>query len=339
MIDWLTVRAFVEAPVYGGRILSIDPDGVIEWQCEKRVSVEGSHSSSVTVRRFPLDNSLEISGNPAKFFQGHNVFGSGDIAALSRAFVLGVLERIGYRPDASEAELIDRGVLVLSRIDTTESWDFGTLARARNAVAGLSQHSHLSHRGRGSLIAEGTCVWGKGSRRWNGKAYAKGLELLKHKLPSDLVNRGQVFELAQGLVRFEFTVRSMELKRRRLDIAENWARLGVTPESLHSDLMSQLTISDAAMVDTDTLADLPPRLQAAYQLWQDGHDLRAMYSRRTFYRYRAALLAFGIDVATVQPRERSNVVPLRVVLTGSRVGVPEWARGTSLYFEPTQIAA
>jgi len=38
------------------------------------------------------------------------------------------------------------------------------------------------------------------------------------------------------------------------------------------------------------------------------------------------------------PREVSNVVPLFKVLEAVPVGVPDWAEGTPLYFEPRRIA-
>jgi II/X family phage/plasmid replication protein len=316
--------------VEAGHVASFTADGEIEWHAPKRLHLEGSHSSTITVRRFPYDNTLEISGNPAKFLQGHNLFGSDSLPDLCRSLVHAVAARLGYALSASEGSSIDRGEITLTRVDLTESWDFGTLPRALNAVRALGHHSHLSHRGRGSLVGEGTCIWGKGSRRWNGKAYAKGQELKAHRLPSEILFRDELQEYAQGLVRFEFTLRSMELKRRGLHLVQNWATLGVTPELLHTDLMGQLNISEASMIDSEQLEQLPPRLQAVYQLWKDGHDIRAIYPVRTFYRHRAALLAFGIDLALVQPRRQDNVVPLRVVLVGKPAGIPHWAVGTEL---------
>lgn len=334
MIDWLTVRVWVAARVEAGQVVCIDADGVIEWRCERRQEIPGSYSAQVTVRRNGFDGTLEISGNPAKWFQGHNVFGTDDLRGVSQAFVEAVCARLDHSLDEEERGRIREGIIVISRIDVTESWDFGTRPRALSAVAALGHCSHLSHRGRGSLVAEGTCIWGKGSRRWNGKAYSKGLELTKHRLHPELPQAAAIETVAQGLVRFEFTVRAMELKRRGLDMVCNWSKVGVTPGALHAELMSQLTISDAAMIDTHQLDELPLRLCLIYDAWKAGKDLRALLPRRTFYRHRTALLAFGIDIASVQPHQASNVVPLRVILTGQRFEVPSWSIGTSLYFEP-----
>lgn len=90
------------------------------------------------------------------------------------------------------------------------------------------------------------------------------------------------------------------------------------------------------MKEPAELDAIPARLRSVYQLWADGHDLRELFPRRTFYRHRKALLASGVDIAVKQPRETSNVVPLRVTLVGREVGVPEWARGTPLYFDPRE---
>ena len=72
-------------------------------------------------------------------------------------------------------------------------------------------------------------------------------------------------------------------------------------------------------------------------LWREGNDLRSILSRPTFYRYRQELLKHGIDIAVKQERispDFSNVVPLRTVLHAYPLTVPDWAVGTSLYFEP-----
>jgi II/X family phage/plasmid replication protein len=62
-----------------------------------------------------------------------------------------------------------------------------------------------------------------------------------------------------------------------------------------------------------------------------------MFPRNTFYRHRRALFGYGIDISIKQDRkhaEASNVVPIRVVLVGKPVTVPEWAFNTPYYFEP-----
>lgn len=335
MIDWLTIRVCSAYTVQAGFVQSVDADGVVEWRAPKRLPVEGSHSATVTVRESGMFPNLEISGNPAKFMQGHNLFGADDLQGVVSAFVRAVYARLGYEATEAELAAIDAGGVALSRIDVNRNSDFGTSPRALSAVRALAECSHLAHRGRGSLVGEGTCIWGKGSRRWNMKIYAKGLELKKHPIASTVPMLDELLEFAAGVVRQEVTVRSMELKRRGLAFVREWAILGVTPRSLFEELFGLLTISEATMNATKTPHEaLPAKLRSVVQLWQDGHDLRELFPTRTFYRHRKALLPLGIDIAVKQPRETSNVVPLVVTLVGREVGVPDWAKGTPLYFDP-----
>lgn len=339
MIDWLTLRVGIDANVQAGCVAAFTADGEIEWRSERRLPVKGSHSETVTARRFSFDDTLEISGNPAKFLQGHNVFGTDDMPGLCRAFVRAVCNRLGHSLSGDEERLIAEGWIFLTRVDVTQSWDAGNLARALNVIRALNGGGVFAHRGRGSMTQEGTVYWRQKSRRIASKAYSKGNELKAHKLPAELVERDQVQAFADGLVRFEHTFRAMELKARKLHVLQNWSSLGVTPEGLHSELMAGLSVTDCSIPSAD-LEKIPTRLRLAYDAWKAGQDLRRLFSRPTFYRYRKQLLAYGIDIAALQPSEApSNVVPLRVVIHCQPVGVPTWARGTSLYFEPDRIAA
>lgn len=332
VIDWLTFRApwSHSGQVFGGRVLSVDPEGVIDWQCLKGLPVIGSHSATVHARSMG-DGFLEISGNPAKFSQGHNVFGSTDLVGHALTLYRAVCAAVGVRLIPQDVEALSAGLFTLTRVDLTYSWDLGNVGRVRNAIRSLSHSAYLAHRGRGSLTKEGTLYFGKHSRRWALKLYAKGHELQAHRLPEGLQMRDQVEEHASGLLRVELVLRSMELKEHHFHKASAW---GHDPSEIHSRYLSKLTISETSMLDAATLDDLPSRLRLVYQSWRDGHDLRTVLPHRTFYRHRAALLAFGVDIAVKQPREETNVVPLRVVLHARPVGVPTWAIGTPLYFEP-----
>jgi II/X family phage/plasmid replication protein len=153
-----------------------------------------------------------------------------------------------------------------------------------------------------------------------------------HKLPVELDMRDQLLAYADRLLRFELRFHSLELDRHRASMVRHWG--GNTSQVLHSQAMEKLEISEAAMLKPDVIEGLAPRLAMAYQSWMAGHDLRNYFSRASFYRYRAELLKHGVDIALARPRIESNVIPLRVVLHAYPVGVPEWARGTALYFEP-----
>lgn len=93
-------------------------------------------------------------------------------------------------------------------------------------------------------------------------------------------------------------------------------------------------MSEQFSITPTDIEGLPARLLAAYELWKQGFDLRAMYPRATFYRYRGDFLKLGIDIAIRQPLKPDKGVPLVRVLKPEAIAqVPDWALGTSLYFE------
>jgi II/X family phage/plasmid replication protein len=191
----------------------------------------------------------------------------------------------------------------------------------------------LKFRGRGSFNGH-SLLFGKGSRHWSLTLYAKGPELDKHKLPASLIET-PIKAYADSLLRSEVRMLSMHLRKMKLH--KLWAWGENTALTLHQMHLSKLSISEATMLDANTLEDIPLRLRLVYQSWKDGHDLRSMFPRATFYRYRTAMLKCGIDIAVKQERQEaknSNVVPLRVVLVGQPAVIPEWAMNTPFYFEP-----
>ena len=97
-------------------------------------------------------------------------------------------------------------------------------------------------------------------------------------------------------------------------------------------------MTTTSRLSAEVLDSLKPTLRMVYDSWEAGSDLRAILPKPTFYRHRATLLPHGIDIATLVPREVSNVVPLFKVLEAVPVSIPDWAEGTPLYFEPRRIA-
>jgi II/X family phage/plasmid replication protein len=351
MIDWLTFVAPLDhlsgqgGPFWNGEVMSTMPDPelgeTIEWAKLKRMPLVGSYSQQVFISSTTDSEGLPailVSGNPAKWFQGHNVFGSDDLPGLVLEMLLRICATAGVTPSAENLRCWYAGRIELLRVDVTNSWDLLNRARVRAALKALDATAHLRHRGRGQFYGDALTFGGggknkPGSRRWSLTLYAKGPELEVHPLPVDLAD-SSLPAFADGLLRAEVRMLAMELKREELHRVSAWG--DNTAQELHARKFSGLQVSDATMLQAQVLEGLPGRLQGAYQLWRDGHDLRGIFSRATFYRYRTELLKHGIDIAVSQskPADQSNVVPLRVVLNAHPVGVPSWATGTPLYFEP-----
>lgn len=349
MIDWLKIIAPFPhpEPIYGGQVMSLDADGELEWKTIKRRSVRGSYESALHIRtamnRSAGLDFIEIDGNPAKFFQGHNLWGTDDLPGLAVATLEAVAEALGLDMPSDVRAVWETGAFELARVDIAQMFHLASRAEVLAWLRAAEQTAHLSHRGRGQLMKGSTLYFGKNSRRWGLKLYSKGEEIRAKGHKQDaILHLPSAVEYADKALRAELVLRAMELKRLGLNTMAAWiphdgVPSGVTPELLRQRL-GNLTMTTCRSLPAETLAALKPAHRAAYAAWEAGNDLREMFPRPTFYRYRKELLQHGIDIAATVPKEgTSNVVPLHRVLEAVPVGVPEWAQGTPLYFEPRPI--
>ena len=282
VIDWVTFESDCEShdPVHGGRVASFTPDGELEWSVNKRLTVEGSGSTTVQLRSVTAD-SIEFSGNITKFFQGHNVWGTDDLPALVHAW-----DRFAF----SKGFPMLLGNPILKRVDVNTSFRFASQEEALEWLRWAAHSAHWSHRGRGHLHKEGTVYWGQGSRRSSLKAYSKHLEVVSTKKAKE---GSPLFDITKGIVRVEATIRRMELERMKLAKLTEWTPL--TAKMALMSLLDRLNIPENA--PGESLLDVLPRhLKGVYAEWLYGRDPRKIYSRATAYRYRKALLERGVDI-------------------------------------------
>ena len=154
--------------------------------------------------------------------------------------------------------------------------------------------------------------------------------------PQDLQS---VTNFADCALRVELTLRGMELDRLGLSEVQNWSDGDF--EQVYISYLSGLEFSQnmKATVTIDGLEKLPARLRACVLAWSEGHDLRELYPRASWYRYRKEIMKFiNLDISLPSPKQLpdsvSNVVPLFTVIDAKPMSVPAWAHGTPLYFEP-----
>jgi II/X family phage/plasmid replication protein len=348
VIDWLTFTAPLPHanPITSGVVLSVDQAGNVEWQTMKRQTLRGSFESGLQVRTCTHTadqcSHIEVSGNPVKLFQGHNLWGTDDLPAL----VTETLEFIASKlqipvTDATRASWSGDAVK-LTRVDLTDSFHLRNLGECQSWLRAAEQSAHLSHRGRGQLVKGSTLYFGKNSRRWSLKIYSKGQEIgaAGHGQEA-ILSLPHAVEWANRTLRAELTLRSMELKRRGLETVTAWLPVDGVPFdalAMLREVLGDMTMTTTAHLSAEVLETLRPALRTAVIAWEAGADLRVTLSRPTFYRYRAELLKHGIDIAVLKPREVSNVVPLHRVLEAVPARIPQWAIGTPLYFEPRRVA-
>jgi II/X family phage/plasmid replication protein len=351
VIDWLTFLAPCHhaKAIDGGQVLCLSPEGELQWMTRKRAQVRGSFDDTITIRTAthtpdPCTH-LEISGNPVKFFQGHNLWGSDDVHALMVHTMqhFRTLPELELQPTPADLDAWKTGDVRLLRVDQTASYHLNNRADVLSWLRAAEQSARLTHRGRGQLCEGTTLYFGKHSRRWSLKLYAKGEEIrAKGHQQHVILQLPHALAWADRTLRAELVLRSMELRRLELDTVSAWIpRDGVDSagtERLLLDRLGAMTMNTVSNLPAATLDELKPAIRMAFQTWKSGTDLRAVLPRRTFYTYRAALLPHGIDIATVNPAEQSNVVPLVRVLEAMPAGIPDWAHGTPLYWEPRRVA-
>jgi II/X family phage/plasmid replication protein len=335
MIDWVTARLpmVYDGPLNGGSMLSLTPDGVVEWRTDRRLVMEGSHSANVTVRGgFGI---VDFSGNPAKFLQGHNLFGISDLNRLMTLAMLRVCQLLDVSATASDQAAWRGGRYTLSRTDLTRMIDCGTTKRV-HGILRVANHAASTKYQR--PVADGTTIYiGQKSRRQKLKFYAKGPELQKHSLPATMAPswHQKLTEYAAPMLRVELTNGSKWFNESPYRNAWMWD--GTTPDKLLDERLAVLEVSDTMRLADEAVHGLPHKLMTVYDSWRAGRDLKAELPERTFYRYRRQLLDLAnIDIARTNPRlvvadnEYLGGEPIGPILRGAGVGIPAWAVGTEL---------
>jgi len=301
MCDWVTAvieapDAFIHryAPWDTGYVGYFEPGGRLARLTGRRRAVEGSHSSQITFRS-STGYELEISGNPVKYLQGHNLFGSDDWRGLFFSAGADMRERIGL-VFPSPSSYRDFKPVRATRLDYTRSYRHpGGDGAAAAWLASVGPYSR-SRFGTSSFKGD-TLYFGLGSSYWTFKIYLKSAELVSrgrgHELPYSLSprQRRQLLEWADGVLRFEVRLNARELAK---------VPPGLSPLQVWQRYFDRLQIRGGFVssgVD-DRLAGVTPGAVLAFRLWQsgDGQSLRRC-SRMTAYRYRKAILeAVGVDI-------------------------------------------
>jgi len=305
MLDWFSGRVGYDASkLKTGSIISVSPEGEIEYSRDRWLKVKGSFESSVQLRRGTYNREMlvdserrglvcspicfEISGNPVKFLQGHNVFGPSVrmLEPIVRCFFRSL--PIVHRPEGCEADVWP--ALYSSRIDITEMIEFESHQDVHDwiVVAGSmtrSRHGKAKTEGR-ELTAARTVYWGLGSRRWNLKAYCKCCELARHPV-ADLKLNDELRSWCENQIRIELCLRRPELK----DIEQ-------LDETLIFDYLSRIQVGVSNMTQNDRESKLVAGAELCLRRWRDGVDVKVVYPRRTFYHYRRLILdEVGIDIS------------------------------------------
>lgn len=329
MIDWVTASLpLTHEPINSGVVCKINPDGGLDWASPCRFSVQGSFESNVQVRSTGSDGAgqathLHFSGNPSKFLQGHNVFGSDDLVSLMLDTYMKIVKSLKLTPTLQDYSAIKSGDYELKMVDINHSFVLPSRADVLAWIRAAEFKSKTRH-GRPTMTG-GTLYWGKKSLRWALKCYSKGqeIEAPKHKLPYELQHT-DIASWAENKLRIELRLKRKELTNLNIEKAKDLT-IKRTNE-LFNMYLRKLEMNEQIALSTEEQLKLPRGLQSTYLHWKDGQDLRAILSKNTFYKHRRELLKYGLDI-TIRPEKNSssNVIPLIRILEAKPAQVPHWA--------------
>lgn len=327
MIDWVTAKLPCDNTLRGGCVAKLDAEGNVEWLSESWLPVTGSYEMNFMIKSL-TPQTIMISGNPVKWLQGHNLFGTNNLVALMAKFFSQLYEVMadeGLNPTIEQCDAINAGLYTVSRVDVNETWFLKNQYDVKAWIRAAGQKISMPYRGKGVFSGD-TLYWGKGSKYSFLKCYSKGDEIdsRKSNFPSAL-RTPEMLAYANRSLRFELTLRSKALREMELNHACNWTI--DTPKMLLLNTVRCLDMSNNFKLSDKVIDSLPRKLRTYYKLWLYGEDLRQDMSRPTFYRIRKQLQAYDIDIALVRDLDKpvDNVIPLIRVLEAEPVGIPEWA--------------
>ena len=298
VLDWFTGYVGYDASQLRlGQVFEVDGDGSMLRRRDRWETAVGSYAATLQLTRAAateqmLEHSrlsgylcspavLQLSGNPSKFLQGHNVAGPSvsQLGPVLQAIARSLSE--GLRPaDADQATL---PAVQRSRLDVTTAVDLDSHEGVHHYLRHLAATGRSRH-GR-ALDSSGTVYFGKHSRRWAIKFYCKHCELDAHRPNVDSELLAELLDWTRTHLRIELVLRRPELKDR-----------GTLDESIIWEFVNRLEVSHMAPKNEPDAALRAP-VKLALGAWYDGRDLAVTLPRRTLYKYRREILdATGIDV-------------------------------------------
>lgn len=326
-VDWLSIEQTHSEGglpcVDAGCVISTDPDGSLEWKTVRAVQHEGSFDTSIQVRSDGYR--VRISGNLSRFGRPDNLFG----LPLSRCLVVAarVLAHYGLpaftagqRVWNSRSDSYAWTGARISRIDLTANFSAGSPDDAHAVMQYLGSQHAGRHTGR--VLGDGETVeWGRGSRRQYWKTYIKHKEMARHNKAGHIPEKLIQYARDNGIIRLEGTLRSNSLT----DIGSAFLGDYLRGDRAMSELIrlfdERVSVISRAEKTIDDLADLPRTIRATARDYLAGENVADNLPKATFYRHRAQLLPYGIDIAV------RNVLPFATkvkVINVSRLSAPHW---------------
>ncbi len=345
MIDWVTCKIpfFYTGSLDAGQIISITQDGEIEYSIGKRLPVVGSHDSKLHIRTESVDEdgqTIEIflSGNPVKFLQGHNLFGTSDLLNLMYETILKLSDKLQAPQPKNVLEQIRAGFYTVSRIDINRMFSLSNRAEVLSFINVMASNSRT--KAQSSVMKGQTVYFNKESKRWSIKMYSKGQEinLPRNKKAGGFIMPPELVKFADPLLRIELTLKSNELREIGLHLASEWRN--IEELNVFTDYVERIQMASQMKIENLSSKIKLSGVKSTYLLWLNGEDPRLILPKNTFYRHRRTLLEHDVDISILNTKEQQDtakIVPLCKVLELKPAEFPHWVSGTEFLFEPRKV--
>jgi len=279
---------------------------------------------------------VEISGNPTKFMQGQNIWGTKiDMMAICQTMACEIFDKLGLKPSARDLIRWSLGYFYIKRVDITTNMQLDSQKDVTTFLKNLYKTATTRIGGAEWFNQNGTTVYfGKGSRYKGVKFYDKYAEQVAHlKLEDYPDTKEKLFAACNGLVRFEVVVRSEMIRQKGLRWADAWEDYDFG-EFIVEEL-GKIKFGDHGLNQEkiqELLDDLPTHLCATLAKWMNGSSgpqLRDMIGKRTYYRHRALLLQYRVNIGAPYDSDEAKkkgtkVVNMVRVLEAKQCLAPDW---------------
>jgi hypothetical protein len=267
---------------------------------------------------------LIIEASLGMFLTGQNVVGREELLEDCAALILAVLNIAEIPVSAAKKRAIENGKFRLLRVDYAMHCDCRTPERADALMTSLRRSLVSSNRDF-SCYGDETLYLGQHSRRKTLRIYRKDIELEKRPLSSRVYRRGKWMAKVTGVVRFELTLRAVELKRLGLDVPGAWNSADAR-ERMRAMVMG-ISRVDGVVPNIYRRDALDGKTRLKFDAWCSGvEDAFSRDNRKTYQASRLKVQrATGIDVKNPLPAnvQRSSFLAVRELFREG-LGFKQW---------------
>ena len=299
--------------VNDGHLTSTDINGKTVFEISKRLILEGSYSTKVTIRAY--EHTVELTANFSRINRPDNYVGYTltQTLTLANKLLSSVLLPIftqGKTYISQATGKTEHTGAKISLLDITQNNKTGSLLNAYDFLYSASRLK-LDRIPVKTFPAQGrvqTILHGSKRSGLKIKIYLKSAEYKAHRKSQKLpVSRetDQLFKHLEddGIIRIELTLNAAKLKKLGFDL------FGQTTNKQITNYFQEVNPMKEHEAKLQDINNLPLAVQATYLRYMQGEEPRSfLTSQRQFYDHRKAIKAeFNIDIAV-----KSNIVPMPV---------------------------